>query len=79
MHVRLGPITHKLTLDLCIFYALSSTIVLYLGRKEILNTKIMISTGLPYLQFSMNSQGFSPAILTWPAYDDGRKRENSSA
>ena len=37
----------------------------------------MISTGLPYLQFSMNSQGFSPARLTWPAYDSGRKRENS--
>ena len=33
----------------------------------------MISTGLPYLQFSMN---FSLARLTWPAYDDGRKREN---
>ena len=28
----------------------------------------MISTGLPYFQFSMNSQGFSPARLTWPAY-----------
>ena len=26
----------------------------------------MISTGLPYLQFSMNCQGFSPARLTWP-------------
>ena len=38
----------------------------------------MISTGLPYLQFSMNSQGFSPARLTRPAYDGGRKRENSS-
>ena len=37
----------------------------------------MISTGLPYLQFSMNRQGFSPARLTWPAYDDGRKREQA--
>ena len=27
----------------------------------------MISTGLPYLQLNMNSQGFSPARLTWPA------------
>ena len=27
----------------------------------------------------MNSQGFSPTRLTWPAYDGGRKRENSSA
>ena len=27
----------------------------------------------------MNSQVFSPARLTWPAYDSGRKRENSSA
>ena len=35
----------------------------------------MISTGLPYLQFSMNSQGFSPARLIWSAYDGGRKRE----
>ena len=39
----------------------------------------MTSTGLPYFQFSMNSQGFSPARLTWPAYDDGRKRGNISA
>ena len=39
----------------------------------------MISTGLPYLEFSMDSQGFSPARFTWPAYDGGRKRENSSA
>ena len=39
----------------------------------------MISTGLPYLQFSMNSQGFSSARLAWPAYDGGRKCENSSA
>ena len=31
----------------------------------------MISTGLPYLPFSMNRQGFAPAKLTWPAYDDG--------
>ena len=37
----------------------------------------MISIGVPYLKFSMNSQGFSPAILTWPAYDGGRKREKS--
>ena len=26
----------------------------------------MISTGLPYLQSSMNSQGFSPARFIWP-------------
>ena len=31
------------------------------------------------MQFSMNRQGFSPARLTWPAYDDGRKCENSFA
>ena len=36
----------------------------------------MISTGLLYLQFSMNSQGFSPARLTWPAYDDGTRLGN---
>ena len=30
----------------------------------------MLSTGLPYLQFIMNRQGFAPARLTWPAYDD---------
>ena len=49
------------------------------AEKKYLTRKTMISTGLPYLQFSMNSQGFSPARLTWPAYDGGRKRENSSA
>ena len=35
----------------------------------------MISTGLPYLQFSMNGEGFARARFTWPAYDDGRKHE----
>ena len=49
------------------------------AEKKYWARKTMISTGLPYLQFSMNSQGFSPARLTWPAYDGGRKRENSSA
>ena len=49
------------------------------AEKKYWTWKTMISTGLPYLQFSMNSQGFSPARLTWPAYDGGRKRENSSA
>ena len=49
------------------------------AEKKHWTRKTMISTGLPYLQFSMNSQGFSPAILTWPAYEGGRKRENSSA
>ena len=49
------------------------------AEKKYWTRKTMISTGLPYLQFSMNSQGFSPARLTWPAYDGGRKRENSSA
>ena len=49
------------------------------AEKKYWTRKTMISTGLPYLQFSMNSPGFSPARLTWPAYDGGRKRENSSA
>ena len=49
------------------------------AEKKYWTRKTMISTGLPYLQFSMNSRGFSPARLTWPAYDGGRKRENSSA
>ena len=49
------------------------------AEKKYWTRKTMIATGLPYLQFSMNSQGFSPARLTWPAYDGGRKRENSSA
>ena len=49
------------------------------AEKKYWTRKTMISTGLPYLQFSMNSQGFSQARLTWPAYDGGRKRENSSA
>ena len=48
------------------------------AEKKYWTRKTMISTGLPYLQFSMNIQGFSPARLTWPAYDGGRKRENSS-
>ena len=48
-------------------------------EKKYWTRKTMVSTGLPYLQFSMNTQGFSPARLTWPAYDSGRKRENSSA
>ena len=41
-----------------------------------LNTKIMNSTVLPYFHFGMNSHGSASARLTWPAYDDGRKREN---
>ena len=41
--------------------------------------KITNSTALRYLHFGMNSQGFVAVRLTWPAYDDGRKRENSSA
>ena len=49
------------------------------AEKKYWTRKTMISTGLPYLQFSINSQGFSPARLTWPAYDGGTKRENSSA
>ena len=49
------------------------------GEKKYWTRKTMISTGLPYLQFSMNSQGFFPARLTWPAYDGDRKRENRSA
>ena len=49
------------------------------AEKKYWTQQIMISTGLPYLQFSMDRQGFSPARLTWPAYDDGRKLENSPA
>ena len=39
----------------------------------------MNSTVLPCFHFGMNSQCFAAARLTWLAYDDGRKRENSSA
>ena len=39
----------------------------------------MNSTVLPYFHFDMNGQCFAAARLTWPAYDDGRKRENSPA
>ena len=46
------------------------------AEKKYWTRKTMISTGLPYLQFSMNSQGFSPARFTWPTHDGGRKREN---
>ncbi len=38
----------------------------------------MNSTVLPYFQFGMNCQCFAGARLTWPAYEDGRKLENSS-
>ena len=34
----------------------------------------MNSTALPYLHFGMNRQGVAAARLTWPAYDDGKKR-----
>ena len=34
---------------------------------------------LPCLHFGMNRQCFDAVRLTWPAYDDSRKRENSSA
>ena len=37
----------------------------------------MNSTVLPSFQFGMNCQGFVVARLTWPAYVDGRKLENS--
>ena len=38
----------------------------------------MNSTVLPYFQFGMNCQCFAAARITWPAYVDGRKLENSS-
>ena len=37
----------------------------------------MNSTVLPSFQFGINCQGFAAARLTWPAYVDGRKLENS--
>ena len=51
------------------------------AEKKYWTRKTMISTGLPYLQFSITVTcwGFSPARLTWPAYGGGRKRENSPA
>ena len=39
----------------------------------------MNSTVLPSFRCGINRQCFAAARLTWPAYDDGRKRENSSA
>ena len=39
----------------------------------------MNSTVLPSFQFDMNCQGFAAARLTWAAYVDDRKLENSSA
>ena len=39
----------------------------------------MNSTVLPSFQFGMNCQGFAAARLTLPAYEDGRKLEDSSA
>ena len=41
--------------------------------------KLTNSTVLPSFHFGMNRQCSAAARLTWPAYDDGRKRENSSA
>ena len=41
-------------------------------------TLIMTSTVSPSRYFGMNRQCFAAARLTWPAYGDGRKRENSS-
>ena len=38
----------------------------------------MNSTVSPSRYFGMNLQGFGADRLTWPAYDDGMKRENSS-
>ena len=39
---------------------------------------IINSTMLPCLHFGMNCQCFAASTLTWPGYDDDRKRENSS-
>ncbi len=47
--------------------------------REYVYSKLMNSTVLPYFDFGMNRECFAAARLTWPAYDDGRKRENSSA
>ena len=38
----------------------------------------MNSTALPYRYFGTHRQWFAAARLRWPAYDDGRKREDSS-
>ena len=38
----------------------------------------MNSTVLPSFEFGTNCPGLPAARLTWPAYVDGRKRENSS-
>ena len=35
----------------------------------------MNSTVVPSLHFGMNCKCFPAARLTWPPYDDGRKRE----
>ena len=48
-------------------------------EKKYWTRKTMISTRLHICNLCMKSQGFSPARLAWPAYDGGRKRENSSA
>ena len=50
-----------------------------IGRFELLKyKKIINSTMLPCLHFGMNRQCFDAVRLTWPAYVDGRKRENNS-
>ena len=47
-------------------------------KRNFKHGKIMNSTVLPYFQFGMNCQCLAGARLTWPAYEDGRKLENSS-
>ena len=48
------------------------------AEKKSWTRKIINSTVVPCLHFGMNRQCFDAVRLTWPAYDDGRKRENSS-
>ena len=52
--------------------------VLELVSKLVVHSSIH-STVLPCFYFGMNRQCFDAVRLTWPAYDDGRKHENSSA
>ena len=58
-----------------------TVIIIYdtiLRQKQNFKHEKLNSTVSPSRYCGMNRQCFAAARLTWPAYDDGRKREESS-
>ena len=73
---RYTPITSYPTVPLYNIIIIFDTV---LRQKRICKRiKIMNSTALPSRYFGTHRQCFAAASLTWPAYGDGRKRENCS-